>query len=148
MNSPPKRQDTLWSEIFEIRYWYLGSFLLFAIPSEIVIIIGEIAANQGIINTWRAIIPPSADAMTMSAGGAFMFTETGRAFMVLAHGIKKWFERNQEKRDNRLRAEGETIGMKKGETKANQAWAEWNARREAAEARGEPFSEPPPNGRL
>ena len=72
--------------------------------------------------------------------------------MVLAHGIKKWFERNQEKRDNRLRdegrEEGEVIGMKKGETKANQAWAEWNARREAAEARGEPFSEPPPNGRL
>ena len=133
----PNGEDNLWSAIIEMRYWYLGFFLFIAIPNEIIVIIGEITTNEGIIETWKAIIPLSSDVMTMSAGGAFMITETGRASMVLAHGIKKWFERNQEKRDNRLRAEGRKENQK--------AWVEWLARREAAESRNEPFTEPPPN---
>jgi hypothetical protein len=64
--------------------------------------------------------------------------------MVLAHGIKKWFERKAEERDNKLRAEGEA----RGKAEANEAWTTWNSRREAAEARGEKFTEPPPNGKL
>ena len=60
--------------------------------------------------------------------------------MVLAHGIKKWFDRKAEERDNKFREEG----IAKGRTEANQAWAAWNNRREETEARGEPFSEPPP----
>ena len=68
-----------------------------------------------------------------------MITETGRAIMVLAHGIKKWFDRKAEERDNKLRQEGMA--------KANEAWTAWNARREETEARGEPFSEPPPTSK-
>ncbi len=139
MSNLPSRQDNLWSVIFEMRYWYLGSFIIIAIPSEMVVIMGEITVNQGIINTWRAIVGPSSDVMTMSAGGAFMITETGRAIMVLAHGIKKWFDRKEEERDNKFREEGMA--------KANEAWTAWNARREETQARGEPFSEPPPTAK-
>ena len=63
--------------------------------------------------------------------------------MVLAHGIKKWFDRKAEERDNKFREEG----MAKGRTEANEAWAAWNNRREEAQARGEPFSEPPPTAK-
>ena len=61
--------------------------------------------------------------------------------MVLAHGVKNWLQDRREKRDKKLLAEGES----KGREKERQAWAEWNTRREAAETRGEPFTEPPPN---
>ncbi len=65
-----------------------------------------------------------------------MITETGRAIMVLAHGAKKLIDNWFEKRERKLREEGMA--------KANEAWSAWNARREETEARGEPFSEPPP----
>ena len=57
--------------------------------------------------------------------------------MVLAHGVKNWLEERRKKRLAEAHAQGEA--------KANKAWTEWLARREAAEARGEPFTEPPPN---
>ncbi len=60
--------------------------------------------------------------------------------MVLAHGAKKLIDNWFEKRERKLREEG----MAKGRTEANQAWTAWNARREETEARGEPFTEPPP----
>ena len=75
--------------------------------------------------------------MATSFGAAFLITELGKAIMVIAQGIKEWFERKAEERDNKLRQEGRA--------EERQLWEEWNARRLDAEARGQPFSEPPPN---
>ena len=38
-------------------------------------------------------------------------------------------------------------GREEGHTEADAAWREWNARRLAAEADAQPFSEPPPDFR-
>ena len=42
------------------------------------------------------------------------------------------------------RAEGIAEGMAEGEQVAHEAWTVWNEKRLDAEARGEPFDEPPP----
>ena len=108
--------------------------------SEIIVIIGEIADNQGIIDTWRAIIPPSSEVMGMSAGASFMLTETGRAIVVLAHGIKKWLDRREEEFRNKLLEEG----REEGRDEERKAWLDWLSRKANAESRGENFTEPPP----
>ena len=59
--------------------------------------------------------------------------------MVLAHGIEKWLENRRKKRIAAAREQGRT--------EANEAWSAWNTRRLDAEARGLPFTEPPPNGK-
>ena len=116
------------------------------------------------METWRALLGPSADAMGFSAGGAYALTEIGRNAMVIAHSVQKWLEDRRRKRFEDARAkgraegreegreealaEGEATGLKKGREEERMLWREWNARREDAEARGESFSEPPPNGKI
>ena len=116
------------------------------------------------METWRALLGPSADAMGFSAGGAYALTEIGRNAMVIAHSVQKWLEDRRRKRFEDARAkgraegreealaegreEGEVAGIKKGREEERLLWVEWNARREDAEDRGESFSEPPPNGKI
>ena len=75
-----------------------------------------------------------------SAATSFTLTEIGRDGMVLAKSIEKWFNDRRNKRLAEAREEGREENQK--------VWVEWNARREEAEARGEYFIEPPPNGKL
>lgn len=138
--SEDPRNETLWTAIFQTRYWYIGIFALIASYGEVVVVIGVLNEQQGIIEMSRAAFRESADVMGTSAGAAFGLTEVGKGLMVLAHGIKKWFERKAEERDNKLRAEGRKENQ--------QLWIDWNSRRKAAEARGEEFTEPPPNGKV
>ena len=86
---------------------------------------------------WRAALAPSEQVMASSFGGAFMLTEGARLSMVLAHGVKNWLDERRKKRLAEAREKGREENQK--------AWTEWLARREAAEARNEPFTEPPPN---
>ena len=53
----------------------------------------------------------------------------------------------REKTREEGREEGVAEGVAKGHTEADAAWREWNARRLAAEADAQPFSEPPPDFR-
>ena len=95
----------------------------------------------------RAAFRESADVMGTSAGAAFGLTEVGKGFMVLAHGIKNWFEERRKKRLEKATAEGEAKGEAKGREENQQLWVDWNTRRLEAEARGEVFIEPPPSGK-
>ena len=82
-----------------------------------------------------------------SAATSFTLTEIGRDGMVLAKSIEKWFNDRRNKRLGEAREEGLEKGIALGEARV-QEWIEWNARRLEAEARGEDFIEPPPNGKL
>ena len=61
--------------------------------------------------------------------------------------VKPVINRNVEAGRAEGRAEGITEGRAEGITEADQEWAGWLARREAAERQGLPFDEPPPNAR-
>lgn len=52
-----------------------------------------------------------------------------------------------EKKLERTRAAHRAESIAEGRAEANLEWEEWNRRREAALARGEPFTEPTPSRR-
>ena len=129
----------------ETKHWYLGIFTVLSISSEAVVISGEIGQHQGIIETWRAVLGPSADVMAASAGAAYALTELGRNAVVIAKSLEKWLEDRRKKRLEAARQEGLSKGREEGRQENQKAWAQWNARREAATTRGEIFTELPPN---
>ena len=47
--------------------------------------------------------------------------------------------------EKRIFRRGREQGREEGREEMNQRWAEWNQRREQAEAQGQPFTEPAPN---
>ena len=79
---------------------------------------------------------------TFAAGFWMLFSPilVEGAFMVFAAMFR-------EKTREEGREEGVAKGVVKGHTEADAAWREWNARRLAAEADAQPFSEPPPDFR-
>ena len=64
--------------------------------------------------------------------------------MVIAQRLQEGLERVRRQRREEGRREGLAEGREEGLAKANEAWRSWNERRVAAETRGEPFTEPPP----
>ena len=91
---------------------------------------------------------------TFAAGFWMLFSPilVEGAFMVFAAMFRE--KTREEGREEGLeegreegRAEGREEGVAKGHTEADAAWREWNARRLAAEADAQPFSEPPPDFR-
>lgn len=64
----------------------------------------------------------------------------------IEEGLDVMFQRLRDslKREQKIRAESEARGEARGAEKVYQEVAAWNARRMAAEARSEKFTEPPP----
>ena len=62
--------------------------------------------------------------------------------MVLANYLR---QNLLEPLKERQRREGWEEGLETGIALSNAKWRAWNARREKAAARGEPFNEPPPD---
>lgn len=152
--------ESIWSALAETKHWYFGFFTLLATSGEIIVIAGEIGQHQGIMETWRAVMGPSADVMATSAGAAYALTEIGRNSVVIAKSLEKWLEDRRKRRLEAARKvarkeglqkgiqEGRQKGRQEGRVEERQMWVQWLARREEAEARGETFTEPPPNGKL
>ena len=108
------------------------------------------------METRRAVMGPSADVMATSAGAAYALTEIGRNSVVIAKSLEKWLEDRRKRRLEAAREVARKEGLQKGiqegrqegRVEERQMWVQWLARREEAEARGETFTEPPPNGKL
>ena len=65
--------------------------------------------------------------------------------MVLAHELERWFERRRKRRDARVRAEVLAEGRTEERVESNRRWRGWLERKNLADAKGEPFDEPPPD---
>ena len=107
-----------------------------------------------------AVILRLAPTIIVSAGASVVVTELGRyAAMlsdILREKVDKWIAKSrQEDREKALarglaegRAEGHAAGQAEGRAEVQRMqrlWQEWNQRRLAHEAKGEPFNEPPPS---
>ena len=108
------------------------AFAIFAMASLATVFLHEILLkNKGLLEALYTI----ADNFPkiMSAATTLTFIEEGLDVM---------FQRLRDslKREQKIKAESEA----RGEAKVYQEVAAWNARRIAAEARGEKFTEPPP----
>ena len=150
------------------RYWYFGIFAVLFASGIGVAIYRAIASDDAIIDKWYNVMVASGAMAMGSAAISLTLTETWRAIMVIARDIHKWFEDRRKKRFAEIRAEGIQEGEARGEARGIEKgrqegrvegkhegrqeerglWEEWNARRMDAEARGEDFLEPPPNGKV
>ena len=135
-----------------VRNWYFGIFAFLYTGMTVVVLIREIRAKDDIIEILYGVIIGLGAAAMASAATSFTLTEIGRDGMVLAKSIEKWFNDRRNKRLAEAREEGIGLGREEGiglgRKEERQLWTEWLSRREEAEARGEDFIEPPPNGKL
>jgi hypothetical protein len=79
---------------------------------------------------------------------ALIITATTNAILIV-EGIpmvaERYLERRFQEGEKKGREEGEKVGREEGQKTRQQLWEAWNQRRLAAEATGQPFTEPPPS---
>ena len=135
----------LWSYASRFRAHFLGLYLLFVIPSLIVVAMVQVRNHDGILDIWFATIVPGAAAMALSGMLAYSTIEAWRGTLVLAESIRDDMRRKRRKQREQETAKVRAEGQAEGRAEAHGAWEGWNRRRIEAEARGEIFSEPPPS---
>lgn len=93
---------------------------------------------SGIDPTWHQIIDLIGDKAGSSMAACLGLSAIGLegANMVLAELMKRKWARDA--------AEGEARSEARGQAQMHRLWTEWLERKDAAEAKGEPFNEPPP----
>ena len=91
------------------------------------------ASVQNVVKDISAFIPIGVFLVGMIVGGIDI--------MML---LSDWYFARQEKRIQAAEEAAKAEGFEQGKTEVYQQIAEWDERRKAAEARGEPFTEPPP----
>lgn len=136
---PQEDRDSIWSIPLARRALYFGLFTLYALAGIGFLIWYHVFEHS--TDTWQETILSITQGIgvtTVGAAGLALLTIEGpQTIMVVADYLrKKLIEPLEERRKQEVRAEG------RAETQA--AWEAWNQRRMAAEARGEPFDEPPP----
>ena len=136
-----------------LKRWYFGLFILqvviaAALLTRQAIADPEINGADGIaLYLWGY----GATAAGTAAAVAISLIESWRGVMVIAEGLKEFFDRKfaemdkkAAQREREQRAAEIKAARTDGEAARQQRWEEWNARREAAAVAGEEFTEPPP----
>ena len=115
--------------------------ILFSVGVGLIVYRGPDGDAVGWVNQviwiWGATAPLAAVAVP----GAVVLTEIARWIMVLAAWLENRLERSREE----YRAKISEVARIETRAETDREWEGWNERREAAAARGEPFSEPPPS---
>ena len=149
-------RESIWSVSPTWRTAYFALFSVTTLPTSCMII-AYMIANRGdapIIETYmeitqRIFINGAALALTI-----YTITETMETAMVLANYLRQNLLEPLKERQREEgveigielgREEGREEGLEEGDTRTDAMWRAWNARREMAAARGEPFNEPPPS---
>lgn len=139
-------RESIWTIPAKLKRWY---FALFSIQ---VVIAAIWLVRMGIVDEGRNGIPDilfyvwqyMAPAAVSSATFALVIVDTAKGIMVLS----TWLEDELKKRRERqIKAAVDTAveaAVKEALAEERQRWEQWNRRREAAEAVGEEFNEPPP----
>ena len=134
MTSRNRDDDAAWVSLFSVplrrirpHFWTFSA--CFVATLVFYICVHTIAIENA---TWRQT-PSLVMADTARAGAFWLFASP----ILLEVGIMVFAALyNHEKREE---------GREQGRAEANAAWRAWNDRRLAAEANGEPFTEPPPD---
>ena len=83
-----------------------------------------------------------------SATASILAVETGKNVMIVGTYLEEMLKKRRARQLAEVRAEGVDEGRAEGVTRGRSDLAaeirEWNARRLAAQSKGEPFDEPPP----
>lgn len=151
-------RESIWTIPAKLKRWY---FALFSIQ---VVIAAIWLVRMGIVDEGRNGIPDilfyvwqyMAPAAVSSATFALVIVDTAKGVMVLSTWLEDELKKRRERqikaaveaavkvaveaavKEARAEARAEALSEER------QRWEQWNRRREAAEAAGEQFNEPPP----
>lgn len=130
-------RDSIWSVARGALTLYFALFIsLFLAGMALLIWKGDPPSGDwaGLaLFVWQAAAPNALSAAAFS----IIILETGRGLMVMA----SWLEAKLKQRQERRLAEAEA----KARAETNAEWRAWLDRMRQAQARGEPFDEPPPS---
>lgn len=168
MASRDERRAPIWSVPARVKYLYFNCFALqLGWGAFLVVWEGAVfrtpSLTAGILALWTNLAP----LVLTSAALSVLLAEGVETAMVIAADLQRWLDERWERRQAearkrqaqarrqrvqaraqaraRVRAEGRAEGHAEGRREALAAVQEWNERRLGAEARGEPFNEPPPS---
>ena len=139
-----------------LKRWYFGLFIV-----QVVIAAGlltrQAIADPGVNGVGDIALylwGYGATAAGTAAAVAISLIESWRGVMVIAEGLKEFFDRKfaemdkkaaaQERERRRAEQEQQAAEIKAARDEERQRWEEWNARRQAAMSAGSEFTEPPP----
>ena len=139
----------------ELLPWCLSAICVMTMAWSAMLAWVEVAEGRhtNIVKTIIAVGEGTSDAVpaiivyAIGIVGVTSFVKGG-GIMVLGRAAAAYVDRKIKSRDNRLRKEGReegiTLGREEGAAQTQGAWVNWYRRAKEAEARGEPFDEPPP----
>ena len=137
MKKEEQHQDRDWVQFLGVRRAWVGiALFMFCI---LVSVYGGMAISYHLSKGWtgyetvRAIVVDITTAIPTAAAIPVLVLFLGVEVPMILYGlVKEQIEERQRKREER------------GKEIANREWLEWDARRKAAEAAGEDFTEPNP----
>jgi hypothetical protein len=140
-----KKSGAFWRALRD--FWRTGKagVALFLI-SLFVIVYGYIALDYELARDWQGhesvqnVLKDISDFIPV--GAAFVGMIVGGIDLLML--LSDWYLARQEKQIQTAKDEGKAEGIAEGKAEVYQQIAAWHARRTAAEARGETFTEPPP----
>ncbi len=140
----PQDRESIWSVRRQTRETYFVVFIALFFLGMGLASLRAFHDGGTLLDTTLAVWSDAAPLTITAAAAALALTEIGRSLMVIARRLEEGLERLRERRRAEGRAEGRVEGRAEGRAEVNRAWRAWNGRRLEAEARGEPFTEPPP----
>ena len=135
----------------------LHIFVQFVFIYSIFVIHDHVASGWQGVKTVKAIVADIAPGIAAAAFIPILIFAEVEILMILYNIVKEQIEVRQKRRLQKAeergraegivegRAEGIVEGRTEGKAHAQREWREWLERKEAAEAAGEPFNEPPPD---
>ncbi len=163
MREQQELRQSMWSVRPTLVPLYFLLFTLAAVSGKAMFVWYEVkvVTSDGPFETWIGIIQGVGWVGLASAVGAFTLTETMEYAMVMANWFRQQYleplkerqrkeGREQGREEGRVagrvegREEGRVAGRVEGRAELLAEIREWDRRRREAEARNEPFDEPPP----
>ena len=148
----PQERESIWTVSKPAREIYFVVFVSLFLAGMGLVAVRSFGEGGSLIDITIGVWSEAAPLTITAAAAALALTEIGRSIVVIAQRLQEGLERvrRQRREEGRReglaegREEGLAEGREEGLAKANEAWRSWNERRVAAETRGEPFTEPPP----
>ena len=150
-----ERRESIWSVNERWRWLYFTFFLLLMSGSSALVAWHETfgaGAGGGVVQWAVDVVAGLASAAVASAGLlSLCVTEVVMLSTLLSRKLDERKARifNEGRREGRLegRLEGQEEGRQEGRIRERAEWDAWLERMMAAQAKGEPFAEPPPSRR-
>lgn len=143
-NAPGQQRESIWSVPLEYRVFYFTLFVVQSLIGMSYVVWHEVWINDAdsFHATATSIVLMDVAVIAHSAGIGVIVSEMK---MVIAQYLEqRYYGPKRRKALAEAKAEGREEGVKQGLEQANAKFRQWNARRLEAQAKGEPFDEPPP----